>query len=86
VVELLVKHGASAAALNTYSRTPIDECLGKPYQDDIMNLIDTGQPESQEQDDEEFDEGDDSETYVDKAGQRVPMMTEDQAKANNNGT
>lgn len=43
VADILLGHGASPASLNSHSNTPVDELLGKPYQDEMLALIESYQ-------------------------------------------
>lgn len=39
IVKMLMLHGASPSELNRHSRTPVDEALGRPFQDSVVDVV-----------------------------------------------
>lgn len=82
VSDVKVTDQIDMSACCRYSRTPIDECLGKPFQDDVMALIDACQEQDANQSsemDQELEAADDEEanhTYIDKIGRRVQVTAD----------
>lgn len=61
MAKILLDKGANPACLNSHSNTPVDELLGKPYQDEMLALIASYQEPTRNKDDSLANEGNDDE-------------------------